>query len=195
MLTETHLNNNRFKIITGFLCVLFIVSGLFVVPDTSAQVIKVGAEYKIKAAFVYNLARFTEWPTDSLNNIADSFYIGVLGIHPFKDYLDDIAQEKLIKEKSIAIIYSDSIAEILKCRVVFISTSDQDLIEEIIEKLNGKSILTISDQTEFTRMGGMVNFINVHGKVRFAINIDASKRADLKLSSTLLKLAKIVEDE
>jgi len=194
MLTEVHLKNIRSKYLCGTICVLLIALSVLFVSTARAQVIKVGSEYKIKAAFIYNLAQFTEWPADTLAKLDENFSIGVLGTNPFDDYLDEIAQEKLLKKRKIEIIYSDSIRDIIKCQVIFISASDKTVIREILQKIKDKSILTISDQTEFTQMGGIVNFINVQGKVRFAINIDAADRAKLRLSSNLLKLAKIVAD-
>ena len=67
-------------------------------------------------------------------------------------------------------------------------------MEGVIEYLKGRHVLTIGETTDFARMGGVINFIRVKNKIRFEINVAAAKQANLKISSKMLKLAKIVGD-
>ncbi len=62
----------------------------------------------------------------------------------------------------------------------------------ILSSLRGSSVLTVADTAGFLDAGGMIQFLNENGRVRFAINVDATSRAKLKMSSKLLSLAKVV---
>jgi hypothetical protein len=79
--------------------------------------------------------------------------------------------------------------------ILFISASEKKRLPVILSSLRGSSVLTVSDMEGFLDAGGMVQFLNENDRVRFAVNVDATGRARLKLSSKLLSLAKVVGGE
>ena len=79
------------------------------------------------------------------------------------------------------------------CNILFVSRDGQADVDAVLSSLAGTPVLLVGEQDHFAREGGMINFVEVDQKVRFEINEAAAKKAGLKISSQLLKLATIVE--
>jgi hypothetical protein len=147
-------------------------------------------EYQIKAAFIYNFARFVEWPSAAFADTNSPMVIGVLGKNVFEDNLERIISGKAIKGHPLQFKAFNSAEEAAHCQVLFISTSEKNRMPKILARLQGTSILTVSENTDtFISDGGMINLVIVEDKVRFQINNDAAKKAGLIISSKLLSLA------
>jgi hypothetical protein len=153
------------------------------------------SEYKVKAAFLYNLARFVDWPPESLPNDHSPIIIGVLGKDPFGSALDEIILRKSINGHSLQIARAKSIQELKLCQIVFVSSSEDKRIPEILASLQGTNILTVGESENFMQLGGAVQLTLLDNRLRFAINVDVARRARLKFSSKLLSLARVVRDE
>jgi len=147
------------------------------------------SEYKIKAAFVLNFARFAEWPPASFAAEDSPLTIGVFGKNPFGGDLEEVMRNKTISDRAVVTKEIKSLAEATNCQVLFISSSEKKRLAEIFERLQSASVLTVADMDGFTEAGGMINIVREGTKFRFQINNDAAKKANLKLSSKLLSLA------
>ena len=79
--------------------------------------------------------------------------------------------------------------------MLFISASEHAQVTSILDALEDWSVLTVSEADQFTQFGGIIRMIVRHNKVRFEINVDAAERANLKVSSKLLNLAKVVKTD
>jgi hypothetical protein len=153
-------------------------------------------EYEIKAAFLFNFAKFIDWPGGSFASSKSPFTICVLGGDPFGRALDDNLRGKMIGDQSVAILRLKDKAEARRCQVVFVSSSETGHLAEILESLRGANLLVVGDTTGFASSGGTIEFtLDQENHVRFTINTDAADRAGLKFSAKLLALAKIVHDE
>ena len=154
-------------------------------------------EYKVKAAFLLNFINFIEWPEEVLVQSGPDFNIAILGEDPFGSAINTIdgkpAKGRTIKIKKIAGL--QYIEELKKCHIVFVSSSQSEILSEIIEALQDYNVLIVGDTEGFAHMGCMINFTIADKKVRFEVNIGAADRAGLKISSKLLKLATIVAEE
>lgn len=147
-------------------------------------------EYQIKAAFIYNFARFVEWPAEAFASTNSPMVIGVLGKNVFEDSLERTIDGKAIKGHPLQFKAFNSPEEATNCHVLFISTSEKNRLPKILARLQGTSILTVTENTDtFTANGGMINLVIVEDKVRFQINNDAAKKSGLIISSKLLSLA------
>ena len=151
------------------------------------------AEYQVKAVYLYNFGRFIEWPAAAPTRESapndDTFAICVLGHDPFGHALDDtLAGEVIDKRKLIAKRISNS-RDAIGCRILFVSSSETGHLSEILPSLENTGILTVSDMSGFTANGGMIQFVLKDNKVRFEVNLTATKQAGLTLSSQLLKVA------
>ena len=149
-------------------------------------------EYEVKAGFLYHVGWFVEWPATTVQDSASTFIIGVLGTHPFGGVLDDVMRGKTIRERPVVIKYYQRVEEAVSSHVLFISASEEPRLPAILAVLERTPVLTVSDLERFTEGGGMIALRLVDRKVHFDINMDATERAGLKLSSQLLRLAKVV---
>ncbi len=146
-------------------------------------------EYQIKAAFLFNFAKFVEWPSQAFAAGTSPLVIGILGENPFHDDLARTIQNKTVDEHPVVIKELRSPAQATNCHLLFISTSEKNRLPEIMQSLKGASVLTVGEMDRFTENGGMINFILEGTKIRFQINKDAAARAGLKISSKLMNLA------
>jgi YfiR/HmsC-like len=146
-------------------------------------------EYQIKAAFLFNFARFVQWPPRAMPNATSPMVIGVLGQNPFHEDLARTIQNKTVDDHPIQVKEYGSLAEATNCHILFISTSEKARMPKIINGLKGTSVLTVGEMDQFTESGGMINFVLQGTKIRFQINNDAATSAGLKISSKLLALA------
>lgn len=146
-------------------------------------------EYAVKAAYLYNFGKFVEWPAIATAANHDPFLICVLGKDPFGASLDaTIAGEAINGERVLAKRISKP-QEALNCRVLFISSSEEAQLKEILATLAKASVLTVSDMPQFARGGGMIQFVQEASRVRFEVNLTVAERAGLTLNSQLLKVA------
>jgi hypothetical protein len=151
-------------------------------------------EYEVKAAFLYNIAMFVEWPAASRGNPSAHLNLCVLGNDPFGTAIKTIDGMKLRDNMTIVLMHVASIRNLGNCHILFIPSAEKERVEQIVETVGRSHVLTVGDTAGFAQKGVTVNFYLEHKKVRFEINMDAVRRAGLKISSQLLKLAKIIDD-
>jgi len=151
--------------------------------------------YAVKIAFLFNFAKFIDWPPSSFASPQSPFTICVLGQDPFGHMLDDTLQGKMIGERPLAVRRLKDKTEARSCQMVFVSSVESPHLAEIIGSLHGANVLLVGETNGFASLGGTIEFTLEDNRVRFAINPDAADRSGLKLSSKLLALAKIVHDE
>jgi hypothetical protein len=147
------------------------------------------SEYQIKAAFLFNFAKFVQWPASALPDPASPVVIGVLGRNDFGDALEQTLHGKSIDTHPVLLKVFHTVAEVTNCQVLFISTSEKGRLDKTLGGLQGMNVLTVGEMDEFISAGGMVNFVIQDNRIRFEINNDAAEKAGLKISSKLLSLA------
>jgi hypothetical protein len=153
------------------------------------------SEYQLKSAFLYNFAKFVQWPAESFADDQAPLIFGILGKDPFGKVIDQTIRDKTFKDRELSIKRFEKIEDVAVCHILFISSSEEKHLAKIMAILKDSSILTVGEVKEFAERGGVINFVIVENKIRFEINVEAAERAKLKISSKLLKLAKIVKDE
>lgn len=146
-------------------------------------------KYQIEAAFIYNFARFVDWPTQAFTDASSPMIIGLLGKNRFGTDLAQAISGKMIGTHPLEFRQCASLAEATHCQVLFISDSEKGRLSKILPALDGASTLTVSETDNFLAAGGMINLRIVDDKMRFDINNSAAKSAGLTISSKLLTLA------
>jgi hypothetical protein len=146
-------------------------------------------EYQLKAALIFNFAKFVEWPPAAFAGAASPIVIGILGDNPFDDELARTVRGKAINNRPLVVQEFRSASEATNCHVLFISNSEKKRLPEILKSLQGTRALTVGETDRFTESGGMINFFEAGKKIRFQINLDAARNAGLKVSSRLLSIA------
>jgi hypothetical protein len=154
-------------------------------------------EYQVKAVFLYQLTNFVSWPDEVFDGPNTPFKIGILGEDPFGVFLDKAIQGESVDGRQIVVERFADVENLNSraCQILFISSSLENQLSLILESTQNQRILTIGDVEEFARLGGMVNLMREGNRVHIEINVDSIKGADLKVSSKLLKLARIVKSE
>jgi len=168
-------------IITQIIC--FLVLNLFSVQAQVSQ------EYKVKAAFLYNLGRMVEWPEGA--NSGD-LVMCFFGEESFGNELDSL-KGKSVKGRDLKFRRDVQLETIEQCHILFIGEAEQENLEDIIFALNDLPVLTVGESDSFAENGGIVNLPQIKGRIRIEINIKAAQRVGLKMNSKLLALAKIIE--
>lgn len=153
--------------------------------------VQVSREYQLKAAFLFNFCQFVDWPAEAFSSPDAPLIIGVLGQNPFGSYLEETVSGERIDGHPVEIKYYKETNEVNDCHIVFISGNDVKEASDGIAAVKGKSILTIGDQPGFLKQDGMIRFMNQQNKIRFEINVEATRSAGLEVSSKLLRLADI----
>ncbi|MFO7448079.1 MAG: YfiR family protein [Ignavibacteriaceae bacterium] len=148
--------------------------------------------YKLKAVFILNFLRFIEWPQSSFQNEHSPITLAIIGKDPFGKILDETIQNEKVNNHPVIIRRNVSVSDAGKFHVLYISESEKRNVNEIIKKVENTPALTISDIDGFGENGGIITFFIEDNKIRFMINIQSLKQAELKASSKLLRLAKII---
>ncbi|MGH7992498.1 MAG: YfiR family protein [Limisphaerales bacterium] len=147
------------------------------------------SEYQIKAAFLYNFAKFVQWPPQAFAGPRSPMVIGMLGDNVFGDNLERTIRNKTIDNRPFEFREFHSVKEATNCQILFISPSEKKRLPKILNGLRGTSVLTVSETDHFIEDGGMINFDIEDNEVHFQINNAAAKRSGLIISSKLLSLA------
>lgn len=153
-------------------------------PPTSAQDV---TEPSLKAAYIYNFAKFTEWPPPVPS--AKSFVMCVLGDAAVGNALERTVEGRQLAGNAITVSRLTRPASQQACQVLYVSGITADQASQLVAALRDAPVLTISDMERFTEVGGVAQFFFEHGRLRFSVDLESAKRAGLKLSSKLLTLA------
>ena len=148
-------------------------------------------EYPVKAAFLFNFAKFVEWPADAFKGPEDPFMICVLGQNPFGRALGDVVRDKTVGNRAFVVRDVANAQQANKCQIVFVTASERKHFRSLLEEFKGRSILTVGEAEDFTENGGIINFKLKDARVRIEIDAGAAERAKLHISSKLLSLAEI----
>lgn len=148
-------------------------------------------EYQFKAAILYNLAKFVEWPPDVLRSPNQAIVICVLGDSPIHDVLKQAVGGKQIENHGVAVRRVSQGSEASSCQILFIP-ADRTRWRDALSGLKSGGILTVGENSRFVGEGGVANLKTEGGKVRIQINVEAARRERLTISSKLLALAQIL---
>jgi hypothetical protein len=149
-------------------------------------------EYEVKAVFIYNFARYMQWPDASMPEARKTFVIGLIGKDPFGQALDDAVRDQSVQGRRIVVKRFDGLEDVGGCDILFISASEKGNLKRILAVVRTAPVLTVGDMERFAEAGGMINLTTEESRVRFEMNIEAVERVGLKASSHLLRLARIV---
>lgn len=147
-------------------------------------------QYDIEAVYLFQFGKFVQWPTAPASN--EPFDICIMGRDPFAETLDNTIAGETIGKSPLKDERIDATDDAKRCRILFISASEDAHLDEILGRLGKSPVLTVSDVPGFLARGGMIQFVVRENRVRFDINVGTTKRAGLAVSSQLLKVAAAV---
>jgi hypothetical protein len=171
--------------------VVWTLVALLVLPAAQAAEPPPPTEYEVKAAFLYHFAKYSEWPSEAEKG-GDLFVVGVLGRDPFGSVLDETLAGKEVRGRKLAVRRCSTVEEARQVRILFVNPEAKAELGRVLQSLAAHPVLTVGDLDQFASKGGMIGF-RVQGEiVRFDINVEQVEKAGLRMSSQVLKLARIV---
>jgi hypothetical protein len=151
-------------------------------------------EQQVKAAYLYNFAKFVEWPPSAALD-SNALLVCVVGDDAFAGVLDQTVQGKTANGRPVTVRRDPDSQRLKACHILFIGAAEQKRLSRLLEAVAGSGVLTVSEAERFAHLGGIINFIVEGNKVQFEVNVDAAARSRLRISSRLLQVARVVRDE
>lgn len=152
------------------------------------------SEYQVKAAYLFNFLKFVEWPGEEPSDPQAKWVIGIVGASAVGAELALLADGKSVEGHGVRVKkfgYKDNLRG---CNILFISASEERHLGAILNSLEGSSVLTVADLDKFIARGGMIQFVTDGDRVRMEVDLGATGRVKLKVSSKLLALAQAVTE-
>jgi hypothetical protein len=184
----------QFVVTAVAVCAVVVLAAL-----ASAEGVKL-TDPQRKALMVYNFAKFTEWPRTAFADDKAPFVVGVLGKDPVGKGMD-ILKGRTVKGRNIEVKRFDTADQITNCHLLFISKSEMENLPQILKRLENSSILTTAEDKDFIEQNGIINLVpetqagGTTQTVGFEVNLLAAEKANLKLDTQLLRLAKKVKTQ
>lgn len=144
----------------------------------------------VKAAYIYNLMKFVEWPDQALP-AEPELRIGVLGHDLVTEALTDI-EGRSARGRTVRLRQLERPSDAAACQVLYLGASEKDRCARILSQLGGATVLTVSDLPDFVREGGLVGFFLEEDRVRLEISRSKALKIGLKFSAHLLEVARVV---
>jgi hypothetical protein len=173
------------------ICALFLAAYLPLVKH-AVYADQSPTEFQVKAAYLFNFLKFVEWPDDPAADPHGKWVIGFIGETPIGGELTRLAEGKNVLGRDLQVKLFQATDNLRGCNILFISESEKKHLPPILAELRGSSVLTVADMDNFVSAGGMIQFVVEDARVRMSIDVGATSRARLKVSSKLLSLARVV---
>jgi len=148
------------------------------------------SEAKLKAAYLFNFAKFVEWPADAFADSDSPVVFGTIGRDVLGSALAEAIHGKTVGGRRVVARTLSSSEDPRQCHLLFIGPMERGRISQLMTALNGSSVLTVGDADGFLRIGGIIKFVIVNDRLQFEINVSAARRSRIKISSKLMQLSR-----
>ena len=186
----THALALRSKMATCLCALLLATSG------ADLQALETAQEYEIKAVYIAKLTNFITWPDTVFSHEDSPLTLCVLGDNPFSNNLENVAAKSRSNGRVLEVQYSEVLEDTQTCHILYISPSEHRRVTNIIENLEKRPLLTISDNHTFVQLGGMIElYRNKQRQIRLAVDLESIQETGLKVSAKLLRIAKVVRGD
>jgi hypothetical protein len=149
-------------------------------------------EFEVKAALVYNFAKFVDWPAAAFASPSAPLVVGIVGDDDVAEALEATLRNKILDGHPVQVRRVKGSDEARVCQLLYVATSERKHAGDLLQGLRGANVLTVSDIADFARHGGQINFVLENQRVRFVINPANADSAGLHISAKLLALARTV---
>ena len=153
------------------------------------------SEFQVKALFLFNFAKYVEWPADTFPSPASPLVIGIAGESRITAEAQKVVANRNIDGHPIVVRQLEKDHGPEFCHILFINSSEKTRFPDLLDQLKAKSVLTVSDIARFAQEGGVIGFVKKDDRIRLEINLAAAQRAHLQLSSKLLSVADTVRGQ
>ena len=166
----------------------FAIAAAIIPMEAPAQV----SEYQVKAAFLFNFAKFVQWPEQSFKTPAAPIVICILGKNPFGTTLEDTIKGKTAGGRTLKVLPVSDAQPPCSCQILFVASSERKRFRSIVRNLKDAGVLSVGEADEFTGDGGVVNFNVERGNINLEINTAAAEYTGVHISAKLLSLSHVV---
>jgi hypothetical protein len=142
-----------------------------------------------KALFMYNFTKNVEWPADMRQG---DFIIEVYGDSPVIGELEKVAASKKVGQQNIVVKKVDNAGDIGKCHILYLPTNKSGDFSAVLSKVEGKSVLLVTDKEGLAQKGACINYVLVGGKLNFVINKGRFQKQGLQMASALATLGIVI---
>lgn len=174
----------------GVRVLLAVALGLLM--PSSSPALDESLEYQVKAAFVLNFTKFVDWPANAFSAPDSPISICILGEDPFGEFLPQLVAGEVVEGRRVSVQRIRRAPGPKSCQLLFVGRSEKE-VSKLLAGL-GPGVLTVGDEENFIREGGMIAFLLENRRVRFEIHASVAQNAGLKISSKLMSVAKVVEN-
>jgi hypothetical protein len=150
------------------------------------------SEYALKAAFLFNFAKFITWPGGPDEDPRALLVIGVCGSEQLTGEIAALLQGRTIGSRVVKVTRVAITEEAASSNLLFVSAVDEGRCRVLQAQVRDRPVVTVGESASFAAADGMITFVREGDKLRFEINSTAAERAGLKFSAQLLKLATVV---
>jgi len=150
-------------------------------------------EYQVKAAFLYNFAKFVVWPPGSFATPTDPIGICIVGQNPFGSALENMVQGKKVGDRAFAVRRFPDTLQASQCQILFIGAAEWRRTRALLDAVRNPGVLTVGESDDFMAFGGIINFRMDGPRVRIQVDLQMVEHAKLRISSKLLSLAEIAK--
>jgi hypothetical protein len=150
------------------------------------------SEQELKAAALYQVVHFTRWPAGTFARADDPIVIGIYGEDPFGPLLDELVKGEAASGHPLKVVRCFTIEAAAACHLVYVPDSEGRGASRLLHELGGRSVLTVGDSDDFCERGGIIALTVRSNRIRILVNLEVARRANVTLSSKLLRLAEIV---
>ncbi len=170
---------------------------LLAVAGAAAADPEMEREYGVKAAYLYNFAKFVSWPETAFSSAREPIQICVLGRDDFGGSLEAVVSGKRVHGRYVVVRKlqggGPGDGEAANCNILFVSESEQGREPSIFAAVAGRSVVTVGEVDGFAKNGGMINCIARGTKLKFQLNRKVAEDGNISVSSRLVKLAELVD--
>lgn len=152
-------------------------------------------EYVAKAGFIFNFAKYVEWPASAFERSDSPISVGIVGTDPFGDSLEKTIKSKTVNGRTFAIQHFRAPADIRRCHMLYIPRAENPHLPEILKKIAGWPVLTVGESDGFCRAGGIVNILIQNEMPRLQVNPNEAKKSNLTINSKLIKISEVTETD
>ena len=168
--------------------ILFSLAGGMLIQQRQVQAQSAEVN-QVKAAYLYNFAKFVEWPAEAYRAADDPAIICAVGDERTGEILQQAVSGKKANGRRVEARYPRTPRDMRSCHVLFIGFSEKGRITDVLHDLENSHVLTVGQTEQFIPLGGMINLAQNNGRIELEIDPEAAEAAGLKISSRLLVVA------
>lgn len=177
-----------------WLAAFLAATGAWVGPSVVAQD-SGPLEDKVKAGYLFNFAKFIEWPASAFSSPQAPLVVAVLNDAAALPVLQQVLRGKTVNGRPIEVKLVATPAAGHGAHLLLVTRAAKVEPPAIRDQLVGSSTLLVGDAENFAEKGGMIGFFKDGESLRFQLNLDATAAAGLKVSSKLSSVARVVKSQ